>query len=260
MKEIFLKILCLIVMWLMIIITTFQGNTVLWLVLAIITFLVIHFASKWTRVTDGVFPGLKCHKAWGKYLSIGVAIGSAYSIIRFLILYNTGAIKVLEIFPLSTNAAAIATLTLLASNCYIALAEEFVFRGYIISALPSTMNRNIAIGISASLFILAHSVNGLASFSRIIELLFLSLTLTVIYIKTESLWTAIGLHLGLDFFSFFLGGDGDASRQYILLSEKTPDYENLMRLTDSVLPVMLFLLVVLLTGIILKTSLNRINR
>lgn len=259
MKGNFLKIFCLIIMWLMIILTTFQSNTVLWLILSIITFILIHYMSKWTKVTTNVFPGLKYHRPWLKYLTIGIITGSVYSIIRFFILYNSGAIKVVKLFPLSTKGAIISTLILLASNCYIAFAEEFVFRGYVIDALPCKLRKNIAIGISACLFLLAHSVNGITSVSRIIELLFLSLTLAIIYIKTKSLWISIGLHFGLDFFVFFLGGDGQASRQYILLTEKTPYYTDLMRLTDSIMPVALFLLVIVINQIILKNSSNKIT-
>lgn len=48
--------------------------------------------------------------------------------------------------------------------------------------------------------------------------------------------------------------------KYILLTEKTPNYTDLMRLTDSMLPVVLFFLVVILDKIIFNASSNKINK
>lgn len=258
MKEGFFKVLGFLIMWVMIVLTTIQSDTILWLLLAITTFIIIHFVSKWTKVTSNFYFGLQFHKAWLRCLIIGVVLGSGYSIIRFFILYNTGAIKVIKLFPTSFSAVIIPTIFLMVSNCYIAFSEEMVFRGYLIHALPPNLKRNIAILISSLLFLLGHSINGITSVSRIIELLFLGLTLAVIYVGTKSLWAAVGLHFGLDFFSFFLGGDGEASRQYILLAEKTNSYVGLMKLTDAILPVVIFVLVILQTKILLGFSSNKI--
>jgi membrane protease YdiL (CAAX protease family) len=254
MKERFFRVLGFLVMWGMIVLTTIQSDTILWLLLATATFIIIYFIGKWTKVTSDLYFGLQFHKAWLRFLMIGVVLGSGYSIIRFFILYNTGAISVIKLFPAPLSTVIIPTIFLIVSNCYIAFSEEMVFRGYLIHALPRKLKWHSSILISALLFLLGHSLNGITSVTRIIELLFLGLTLGIIYVGTKSLWAAVGLHFGLDFFGFFLGGDGEASRQYILLAEKTNNYVSLMRLTDAILPVVIFVLVILITKLRFASS------
>ena len=246
----------LIIMWLMIVATAMQSDTIIWLLLAVTSFIIFYFVCKLSKVTV-TFKQMKQYpRSINKYLIYGVLIGSAYSIIRFLILINIGAIDILKIFPASIDTIIIAVIFLIVSNSYIALAEEIVFRGYVINVLPKSFNQNLTLVLSSCLFLFAHSINGIFSVSRIIELLFLGLVIGILYIKTRSLWLAIGLHFGLNFFGFFLGGDGDVSRQYIFLTTKTSLYSSLVKITDSILPVMLFLLTFIILNFVLRKDVS----
>jgi uncharacterized protein len=256
MKQILLKSTGLLVMWGMLILTGIQSNNILWLLFAIITFAVVFAFCKISKTYSTISQWFKYHKSWLKYLLIGGFLGTTYSIIRFLILVNIGAIKVLQVFPDSFNMIIIPVVFLIIPNIYTALAEEVIFRGYVINSLLNNLNRSMAIGISAVIFLFAHimNVNGIFSISRIIELLALGSTLAVIYLRTNSLWTSIGLHFGINFFTFLLVGQN--TRQYVLLSEKTANYDYLMKITDSILPILLFVFVTVITKVIFKSTLK----
>lgn len=254
MKNILFSFLGLIVMWLMIVLTTMQSDTILWLILAIATFILFYFICKLIKVPIILSFGLQFNKGWLKCLIMGIFIGSCYSIIRFSIFFYAGGIKVVDLFPTDAIALVVPIITLLISISYIAFAEEIVFRGYIFSILPSSLHKNIMIGISAVLFLLGHSLNGITSIARVMELLFAGFTFAIIYLETKSLWPVIGLHFAWDFFWSFLGGDGQASSNYIVTVQKTPVFTEVMGWTDFLLPIILFFSVFILKGILFKPS------
>lgn len=82
----------------------------------------------------------------------------------------------------------------------IALAEEIVFRGYILKNLMRSVNKWMALGISSVLFALAHWGNpGMTSVAAV-NLLLGGLLLGINYIYTRNLWFAIAFHFSWNFF------------------------------------------------------------
>ncbi|GHO93901.1 hypothetical protein KSF_039490 [Reticulibacter mediterranei] len=82
-----------------------------------------------------------------------------------------------------------------------AVQEEFVFRGIIFRKLESSFGSWIAIAVSAILFGILHLLSPTATLVGAIALVISAGVLfAAIYILTRSLWWAIGVHLGWNFF------------------------------------------------------------
>ena len=81
----------------------------------------------------------------------------------------------------------------------IAVGEEMVFRGYILNNLMQSLNRWLALAISAALFALMHSNNPGVDFVAMVNLFVAGLLLGINYIFTKNLWFSILLHTGWNF-------------------------------------------------------------
>src|SRR5581483_8176691 len=82
-----------------------------------------------------------------------------------------------------------------------AIQEELVFRGMIFRKLERSFGSWIALVVSAILFGLLHMANANATLVSTIALIVSAGVLfPAIYILTRSLWWAIGVHLGWNFF------------------------------------------------------------
>ena len=76
----------------------------------------------------------------------------------------------------------------------VAVAEEFMFRGYILANLVESVNKYAALFISAVLFMLAHATNPGVSWLALVNIFLAGLILGVNYIYTGNLWYAIFFH------------------------------------------------------------------
>ncbi len=84
----------------------------------------------------------------------------------------------------------------------VAFAEELFFRGYLLNNLMQSMNKWLALVISALLFAFVHIGNPAAmdSVVPVIEVFIGGLMLGINYIYTKNLWFGIFLHFGWNFF------------------------------------------------------------
>ncbi len=84
----------------------------------------------------------------------------------------------------------------------VAFAEELFFRGYLLNNLMQSMNKWLALIISALLFAFVHIGNPAAmdSVIPVIEVFIGGLMLGINYIYTKNLWFGIFLHFGWNFF------------------------------------------------------------
>ncbi len=84
----------------------------------------------------------------------------------------------------------------------VAFAEELFFRGYLLNNLMQSMNKWLALVISALLFAFVHIGNPAAmdSVIPVIEVFIGGLMLGINYIYTKNLWFGIFLHFGWNFF------------------------------------------------------------
>jgi membrane protease YdiL (CAAX protease family) len=81
----------------------------------------------------------------------------------------------------------------------IALTEEMVFRGYILNNLMESMNKWMALGVSAALFTMAHGTNPGITFIAAINLFLAGLLLGINFIYTRNLWFAVCFHFSWNF-------------------------------------------------------------
>jgi membrane protease YdiL (CAAX protease family) len=82
----------------------------------------------------------------------------------------------------------------------IALAEEMVFRGYILNNLMQSMHPWAALACSAVIFAVAHGSNpGITSIATV-NLVLAGLLLGINYVYTRNLWFAILFHFSWNFF------------------------------------------------------------
>lgn len=81
----------------------------------------------------------------------------------------------------------------------VAFAEEMVFRGYILNNLMESMNKWVALVISAGLFTIAHISNPGITSVAIANLLLAGLLLGINFIYTRNIWFAIFFHFSWNF-------------------------------------------------------------
>ena len=82
----------------------------------------------------------------------------------------------------------------------VAVAEELVFRGYILNNLMQSINKYAALLISSLIFALAHAANPNFSWLAFINIFLAGCILGINYIYTQNLWYAILLHFTWNFF------------------------------------------------------------
>jgi membrane protease YdiL (CAAX protease family) len=78
--------------------------------------------------------------------------------------------------------------------------EEIAFRGYILNNLLQSMNKWVALSISAVAFALFHATNPGAGLLPVLNILIAGFLLGINYIYTRNLWFAIFLHFTWNFF------------------------------------------------------------
>lgn len=83
---------------------------------------------------------------------------------------------------------------------FVAIYEEVVFRGYILSNLMESFNKWIALLLSALLFTLFHIINPGIGFIPMLNIFLAGILLGINYIYTKNLWFAILFHLAWNFF------------------------------------------------------------
>jgi len=112
----------------------------------------------------------------------------------WIILYLTNQ---LEYFGAMISPQNIITGFLLMS--IISIAEEAVFRGYILNNLMDSFNPLLALIFSAMLFAFLHSGNPEAGILAIFNVFLAGIFLGISYIYTHNLWFAIFFHLSWNF-------------------------------------------------------------
>jgi membrane protease YdiL (CAAX protease family) len=82
----------------------------------------------------------------------------------------------------------------------VAFTEEIAFRGYILNNLLQSMNKWVALSISAIAFALFHATNPGAGVLPVLNILVAGFLLGINYIYTRNLWFGIFLHFTWNFF------------------------------------------------------------
>lgn len=239
------KFLGLLFLWGTIIFTVMQENEIIWITSALCSIFLMHFISKKLKIGGLSQLGLQLKKGWLRFLLYGCFIGIVYQLFRFGVMYSTGTFKIINI-TVDMNSLIISTIILLVSTAYIGFTEEIVFRGYLISMLPSLSIKFVVV-ISAGLFTLGHMIDGNFDVFRISYLFFGGLFFAICYAVTRSLWLVAGIHWFWDFSWFYLGADGEASSSKIVDVSINQNMSSYYELIDVVVVLGLLLLLLILT-------------
>lgn len=137
---------------------------------------------------------------WVKELICGILVGLILIGSGFFLLKMLGEISI-ERFNFDIKEILIA---LLISAC-VAIAEELIFRGYILKNLLTSFNKFIALIFSAILFTLIHIGNPDISVIGYMNLFLAGFFLGIFYIYTKRLWFPIGLHFAWNLFQGLFG-------------------------------------------------------
>jgi membrane protease YdiL (CAAX protease family) len=134
------------------------------------------FTKKWKDLLWGMLYGI-----------VGIAAG-------FLICYAAGVIQVTAMhFPSGLP-------LILVAMILVAVAEELLFRGYVLRRFMKVYNQYIALAVSSVLFMLLHGFNAHLDILPFVNLFLAGVLLGSYYIYTQNLWFPIGLHFTWNFF------------------------------------------------------------
>lgn len=87
----------------------------------------------------------------------------------------------------------------------VAIAEEVLFRGYILKNLMVSFNKYVALIVSSILFALLHGFNPNIDLFSLTNLFLCGILLGLSYIYTKNLWFPIALHLSWNLFQSLFG-------------------------------------------------------
>jgi membrane protease YdiL (CAAX protease family) len=136
-------------------------------------------------------------RGYGSHLAQGMAWGVGLIVFGFVVLLATGA---LAIDPEHETIGALVFLSYLGILIVVSVNEELLIRGYVLDNLMASMNRWVALFVSALLFTLHHVFNANISALTLLNLALAGMVLGVYYIHRRNLWFGIGMHLTWNLF------------------------------------------------------------
>ncbi len=142
------------------------------------------------------------------------------------------------------------------------IAEELIFRGYVLNNLLTSFPKWIALSISAMLFMIFHWTT--LGFFPLANSLVLGLILGLNYVYTRNLWFSICFHIGWKFMvGPVLGFSGDESFQTLLQTEMNGDESitgGKSGLEGSVLLLAVSLIVLIMLFLYLQRKFNPLSQ
>jgi membrane protease YdiL (CAAX protease family) len=136
-------------------------------------------------------------RGYGSHLVQGMAWGVGLIVFGFVVLQATGA---LVIDPEHETIGPLMFLAYLGILIVVAVNEELVIRGYVLDNLMASMNRWVALFVSALIFTAFHIFNANISLLPLVNLVLAGMVLGVYYIHRRNLWFSIGMHLTWNLF------------------------------------------------------------
>ena len=146
---------------------------------------------------------------------IGIGLGAMIMATGFVVL-----ISIREIICLGLKVEADNFFLGIGLFVLVTFTEELLLRGYVLNNLMKSMNRLIALPVSAIMFSLGHIFNNNFSWIGFCNLILAGLLLGLPYIYTKSLWLPIALHFSWNFFQgTIFGFNVSGHRTYSLFTQ-----------------------------------------
>ena len=156
-------------------------------------FLAAYIVLKWIDKRPFSLIGMNIFKGWFKEFSIGLGLGFGLLTLLFLVFWITGLVEVTAGAMNST--VAISMLGFLLIFILAGLFEELMLRGYAFQAFIEGSNKWIATIILSLVFSIMHMTNPNFSAGGALNIFLAGMLLSIVYLKTLSLWMPIGLHI-----------------------------------------------------------------
>jgi len=99
----------------------------------------------------------------------------------------------------------------------VAVAEEVVFRGYLMTSLLTRYSVSKTLIISSAIFTIAHLGNENLSVMGVFDIMLAGVMLGALYIYTKSLWLPISFHFSWNFFQSHFGFNVSGTDTYSLI-------------------------------------------
>lgn len=135
-------------------------------------------------------------------LGVGILLAAVMMALIFTASWAAGWLRVTGFGWETANPAALLWRSALWGVLFIAVGfyEELMTRGYILQNLEDGLNTFWAVIISSAIFGLLHVDNPGAGWVAVVGITAAGLMFAYGYLRTRSLWLAIGLHIGWNFF------------------------------------------------------------
>lgn len=135
-------------------------------------------------------------------LLVGILLAAGMMALIFLAGWAAGWLRVTGFGWQTTSTAALLWQVALWGLLFIAVGfyEELMTRGYILQNLEDGLNTVWAVVISSAIFGLLHASNPGVGWAAVAGIMVAGLMFAYAYLRTRSLWLAIGLHIGWNFF------------------------------------------------------------
>jgi len=156
-------------------------------------FLAAYIVLKWIDKRPFSLIGMNIFKGWFKEFSIGLGLGFGLLTLLFLVFWITGLVEVTASAMNST--VAFSMLGFLLIFILAGLFEELMLRGYVFQAFIEGSNKWIATIILSLIFSIMHMANPNFSVGGALNIFLAGMLLSIVYLKTLSLWMPIGLHI-----------------------------------------------------------------
>lgn len=183
-----------------------------------------------------------------KLFFIGFSVGVFMVGLEFLVLgTSAGEVKFVSVIPNNSSILAYIgyySYFFFGVLIWNSLIEELGCRAYPIEALRKHLNPHIIFTLMGVLFTLAHFVVREFSVTYAIGLFIVSYALSGIYYYSGSIWLAIGVHTGINWFYFSFGGNVDSWKLGALVRIEIYDVPAwILHVTQPLIGICVFLLV-----------------
>ncbi len=128
-------------------------------------------------------------------LLAGLAWGVGLITLVFLILRSAGWVAVTEL-----QLPGVPFAVMIAVAIMVAVGEEVLLRGYVLSNLMTSMNKYVALLVVSLLFSATHLFNPSISIPGLLNIILAGLLLGIYYVHRRNLWFPIGLHYSWNLF------------------------------------------------------------
>ncbi len=163
--------------------------TVSFLIAVVCVYLFRRFVDKKSFEGIGLrYHDMLPHAITGTLLAIFIVCGGA------LFIYFLNGIEWLDILPVTDELFVNAILLLM-----VAIGEELVFRGYVLRNLIKSMNRWLALALSALLFTIVHASDFQVPVTGLANIFLGGALLGITFMHTRSLWMPVLFHFMWNF-------------------------------------------------------------